>query len=364
VAEFSVGVEEEFHLLEAESGQLYPRAADVLTAADGELAGEVEPELLRTQVETGTPVCATLDDVRAQLSRQRRELAATAAAVGCRIAASGTWPAPVAPVAPTPEKRYEELAAAVGPVAHRPVCGCHVHVQVGDPDMRVAVIRRVRSWLPSLLAVSANSPFWRGADTGYHSYRSQMWMRWPTAGSAPALRSMAEYDELVSALLATGVMRDPAMLYWDIRASQRYDTVEYRVADVCLRVDDAVLVAALARALTRTGVRAEQAGEPCADVRPELLKAAHWRAARDGVSGSLVHPVSGRPAPASEVLARLVGHVRPALEADGAAAFVEHAVAGLLRRGSGATRQRAAFGRDGRIEDVIGLLADETEAPG
>ncbi len=359
----TIGVEEEFHLADAETGRLRPRSAEVLDATHGRLADEVEPELLRTQVETGSPVCATLADLRSQLCRQRRELAGAAAEVGCRLVASGTWPTAGPPVPPTRKRRYEELVEAVGPTAHQPVCGCHVHVQVADPELRIAVVRRVRPWLPSLLALSANSPFWRGADTGYDSYRSQVWTRWPTAGTAPALRSWAEYEGLVAALRATGVLRDKGMVYWDVRPSQRYDTVEFRVADVCLRVSDAVLIAALARGLTRTGVAAEQAGRPGLDMPPEVLRAAHWRAAREGIGGALVHPLTGRPAPAGDVLSRLVGEVRPALEDTGDDAFVDDALSALLRRGTGATAQRAAFARAGRIDDVIDAVAAATSAP-
>ncbi|MEP6696341.1 MAG: glutamate--cysteine ligase [Pseudonocardiales bacterium] len=359
-----MGVEEEFHLLDAESGQLRPRAAEVLSATTGRLAEETEPEILPTQVEIGSPVCTHLTDLHAHLARQRRDLTAAAATAGCRIVATGTWPAKTPPVLPTPQQRYQELVDAVGPTARRPACGCHVHVSVADPDLRVAVIRRVRPWLPVLLAISANSPYLDGSDTGYHSYRSQVWARWPTAGSPPALRSMAEYDEVVSALLATGVLRDKGMLYWDARASQRYDTVEFRVTDVCLRLTDAVLIAGLARGLTRTAVAQERAGQRCDDLRPELLKAAHWQAARNGLGGRLVDPLTGRPAPAAEVVSQFYEHVRPALEVDGDVDLIATGLAELARRGTGAAAQRRAFARAGRISDVIAMLADETAEPG
>ncbi|MDQ6874926.1 MAG: glutamate--cysteine ligase [Actinomycetota bacterium] len=358
---FTVGVEEEFHVLDAATGELRSGAPEVLAALSGGLSDQVEPELLRTQLETGSRVCSSLDDLRTGLLRLRRDLSAAAAKVGCRIAASGTWPAATAQVAPTRTDRYEELAETFGPATHRPVCGCHIHVQVDDPDLRVAAIRRSRPWQPALLALSANSPFWRGMDTGYASYRSQVWARWPTAGAAPALASWTEYDALVTALLATGVLRDKAMLYWDARPSERYDTVEFRVPDVCLRVDDALLLAALARGLTRTSVAAEQAGRRCDDTPAELLRAAHWRAARYGLDGDLVDPLTGRPAPARDVVQGLVEHVRPALEEDGDAEFVDAALAGVLGRGSGVTRQRAAYRARGAVDDVTSMLADETE---
>ena len=362
MTEFTFGAEEEFHVLDAVTGQLRTAAPEVLAELGDRLAGEVDPELLRTQIEIQTPVCETLAELRTHLLRLRGDVATSAARVGCRIAASGTWPGPTQQVPPTDEERYRQIADRFGPTAReQTVCGAHVHVHIGDRDLRMAVIRRVRPWLATLLALSANSPFWRGADTGYSSYRSQVWGRWPTAGPPPALRSAAEYDDLVGALLAAGVMRDEGMLYWDVREARRFHTVEFRVADIGTHVDDTLLLAALARALAQTSVRAEQSSQPCADVRPELVRGAQWRAARYGLAGELVDPATGRPAPAGDVVAQLVGYVRPALEQQGDAVFVDGAVQALLAGGTGAVRQRAAYRRAGRIDDVVRMLADETD---
>ena len=365
MSDFTLGVEEEFHLLDAETGQLHAEASDVLVRVRGDLKDQVEPELLRGQLETQTPVCADLEQIGTELARLRRELVAAARGAGCRIAASGTWPGPTPPMPPTRKHRYEDIVDRFELTAcEQTICGCHVHVHVTDPDLRVAVIRRVRPWLPTLLALSANSPFWRGSDTAYHSYRAQVWGRWPMAGPPPALRSAAEYDELVGALLATEVLRDEAMVYWDIRKSRRFDTVEFRVADACLRVSDTLLGAALARGLTQTSVDAEQAGQGHDDIRPELLRAAHWKAARYGLEAELIDPATGRPAPAGEVVRALVDHVRPALEAHGDADFVDDAVHAVLARGTGSARQRAAYRKAGRIDDVVLMIADETESSG
>ncbi len=361
--EFTIGVEEEFHLVDAETGLLRPHAADVLNATGGRLADEVEPELLRTQIETGSPVCSTLAELRAELGRQRGALSASADAVSCRILASGTWPGPAQHLPATSNERYEDLFATFGPTAQQQaVCGCHIHVAVDDPDLRVAVIRRSRPWLAVLLALSANSPFWGGADTTYASYRSQVWSRWPTAGIPPPLANRAEYDELAEAMLATGVMRDMGMLYWDVRASQRYDTVEFRVADVCLRVDDAVLLAALARGLARAAVTAELAGTVAVDPPAAVLRLAHWQAARHGTRAELIDPTTGRPAAAADVVAALIEMLRPALAESDDEEWVGAAVRELLGRGTGAVRQRDVYHRNGRLDEVIHVLAEETAA--
>ncbi|HEV2088212.1 MAG TPA: glutamate--cysteine ligase [Cryptosporangiaceae bacterium] len=357
----TVGVEEEFHLADPVTGSLRQDAPQVLAVARRRLGDAVDPELLRSQAEIGTAVCATLAQVRAELVRLRRGLADSAAAAGCSLLASGTFPGPVREVAPTEKARYVAMMDLFGQTAREQVlCGCHVHVAVDDPELAVAVLRRSRPWMPVLLALSANSPFWHGQDTNYASYRSQVWSWWPSSGPAPALRSRGEYDALVERLLATGVLRDRAMLYWHVRASERYPTVEFRVADVCLAVDDAVLIAGLCRALTRTCVRDEMRGVPEPDLPVEVLQAATWQAARFGVDGALVDPLYGIPVPAASVVDALLEHVREGLDEFGDAAEVQALAADVLGRGSGARRQRSAYARRGEIGDVVDLLARET----
>ncbi|MGB9376498.1 MAG: glutamate--cysteine ligase [Mycobacteriales bacterium] len=361
MTEFTLGVEEEFHLVDAASGSLRTAAPEVLAALGRREADEVDPELLRTQVEIQTPACAELAEIRSHLGRLRSSLGANAAQVGCRIAASGTWPGQTPPVPPTQEDRYEQIAARFGPTAReQTVCGAHVHVHVADRGLRMAAIRRARPWLATLLAISANSPFWRGADTGYGSYRWQVWSRWPMAGAPPAVQSAEEYDQIVEALLRTGVPRDEGMLYWDIREARRFDTVEFRVADVGARIEDTLLVAALVRALVQTCVEAERESRRCDDTRPELIRVALWRAARFGLTADLIDPVTGSPAPVADVVASLVEHVRTSLEEHGDLAFVRTGVEALLAGGTGAERQRAAFRPAGHMRDVVDLLVSET----
>lgn len=359
----TVGVEEEFHLADLTTGALRPDASQVLAAARRRLGDDVDPELLRSQVEVGTATCTTLTEVRTELVRLRRGLADSAEAAGCALLASGTYPAAVDGVTATDDPRYQAMMELFGPIAGEQVtCGCHVHVAVEDPEAAVTVLRRSRPWLPVLLALSANSPFWQGKDTRYASYRSEVWSRWPTSNPAPALHSHEQYEGLVERLLATGVLRDRGMLYWHARPSERYPTVEFRIADVCLSVDDAVLLAGLCRAITRTCLMAQEQGKPDPDLPPEVLRAATWRSARFGVDGELLDPRSGTPVPAAHAVAALLAHVRPALEESAEVAEVDALVAAVLGRGPGARRQRSAFARRGDIQDVLDVLARETRA--
>jgi carboxylate-amine ligase len=313
-------------------------------------------------IEIGTPVCTGLAAVRRELVRLRREVADAAEAAGCRIAALGTHPtARWEEQEITGRDRYERMAAAYRRLAwDQLICGCHVHVGVADRDLAIAALNRVRPWLAPLLALSGNSPFWESADTGYASYRTELWARWPTAGPPGEFASQAEYDELVEDLLASGTIRDTGMVYFDVRLSRRFETLEVRVADVGLTVDDAVLIGGLARALVRTAAEAAQEERPYRRWRPELVRGAHWRAARWGMTAELVSPVTGLPAPAAEVVGALLRHVTQALDASGDLEEVGALVDQVRRRGTGAERQRAALARRGSFADVLAMAMEAT----
>jgi carboxylate-amine ligase len=201
-------------------------------------------------------------------------------------------------------------------------------------------------------ALSANSPFWSGVDTGYASYRRMLWDRWPASGPFETFGSVETYDRAVETLVTSGVLLDPAMVYLDARLSARYPTVEIRVTDVCLEVDDAVAVAGLCRALVETAAQPWWAGVEPAPARMELLRGAAWRAARSGLTGDLVDVVAGTHVPAPRLVHRLLDHVRAALQQYGDEDAVEQALRRILAGGTGAQTQRAAHRRRGRLADV------------
>lgn len=360
--DLTLGVEEEFQLVEAATGRLQQRAAGVLDEAGEALGESVKPELQRAQVETSTAICVTLPELRAELERLRRELARVADERGLRIAATGTHPlSSLEDHRITPKERYLRMADAFGLVAREQlVCACHVHVGISDRELAIQAMNRSRPWLSPLLALAANSPFWRRVDTGYASYRTQLWSRWPTAGPPGVFASRSEYDAVCSRLIGSGVAFDLGMIYFDIRPSRNFDTLEFRVADVCLSIEEAVMIAGLTRALVRTSAWAALKDEPVEHPRPELLRAAHWTASRYGLERDLVDAHTGRAMPAGDLVRRLVGHVRPALEEYGEDADVIALVEQTLRRGNGAARQRAALKRRGSLEDVVDLIVTET----
>ena len=320
------------------------------------------PELKAQQIELGTRVCQQLSEVAAELRHWRGRADAAARSAGARVAALASAPVPVEPVT-TPGERYERMVEVFGLTAMEQLtCGCHVHVSVADDEEGVAVLDRIRVWLPVLTALTANSPFWLGQDSGYASYRSQAWGRWPSAGPNGPFGSAAAYHRLLADVLATETVLDEGMVYFDARLSATWPTVEIRVADVALDVADAVLLAGLVRGLVETAARQWRAGEPAPDVPAEVLRLAGWRAGRSGLGGDLVDPRTGRPAPAADVLRALVERVRPALADAGDEQLVTEGVADVLRRGSGAVLQRSVYAETGDLAAVVRAAVVATHA--
>jgi carboxylate-amine ligase len=362
VAVRQVGVEEELLLVDPATRTASPEAPRVLRRVGGR-ADEIEPELFRHQIEIQTEPTSSADALGPMLRELRREASSLAAAEGLALAASGTLPTPLEPdLLVTENPRYRAMLDTFGEVAHSGgTCGLHVHVDVGSDEEAVAVLDRIGSWLPVVLALSTNSPFAHGRDTRHASWRAQQWSHWPSSGPTAPFGSLAAYRSLTEALIGTGAARDVGMLYFDARLAERYDTVEVRVADATTDPDDAVLVAALVRGLVATAAASWADGAPVTPRRTELLRAARWRASRYGLAEGLVHPSSWAVEAASDVLDSLVSHVRPALEAAGDLDLVTDGVRRVLA-GTGATRQRAAFERTGSLDGVVDDLIARTAA--
>lgn len=345
----TLGVEEEFLLVDVRTGELAPVAGHLLRSSD-EL---ITNEFLAQMIETRTRPHGGADDLLADLRARRGEVAARAARVGAAPAALSTSPLPARSVV-MPVERYGRIVEEYGALARQHLsCACHVHVSIADDEEGALVLDGLREWLPTLLALSAGSPFAGGEDTGYASYRWQLMARWPTGGPPPRVRSADGYRSFVDALVDTGVILDRAMLYWDARLSDHQPTVEVRVADVCPDVRVTTMLAVLVRALVETAAQGGtgSAERPLAETA--VLRAATWQASRAGLTGDLVDPATGRLAPAGQVVTDLVDHLRPALSDADDVALVERQVQRLLATGGEATRQREVHHRSGRLEDVV-----------
>lgn len=258
-------------------------------------------------------------------------------------------------------KRYEWVGEQFGLTAQEQLtCGCHIHVSVDSDEEGVAVLDRIRPWLPVLTAMSANSPFWQGEDSGYASYRSRVWNRLPSAGPTDLFGSADRYHEQVRAMLDTGVLRDKGMMYFDARLSAAYPTVEVRVADVCLDASTPVLLAALVRGLVETASRAWQDGQPPARINTGLLRLAAWRAGRSGLDGPLIDPRTMRETSPAVAVEALHAHVREALADHGDDERVREGITRLLEHGNGARVQRALLRTEGTLGGMTTRCAEIT----
>jgi carboxylate-amine ligase len=358
----TLGVEEEFLLLDPVTGVNVPIAELVIAALPGDLRQQGRLGLRTSMVEMATSVCVDVAELREQVTRHRLMLGAAASAAGARLVAVGATPVDD-PHRSVPERpRYKDMVQRYGPLALDPaLCGCHVHVGVPDRELAVRVCNRLRVWLPVIQAMTANSPLHAGVDTGHASWRSVQLGRWPGAGPTPHFSSAAEYDDTVAALIASGVMIDEAMVSWYARPSMSYPTVEVRVGDVGPTADDTVLAAALIRALVATMIDDERAGVPVEEVRDCVLAAAHWHAARDGLDATLPDlRLGGVLRPAWELVDELLAVVSPALLRHGDIVLVVAQLIRLRNHGTGAARQRRVHGRTGDITAVLADLGRQT----
>jgi carboxylate-amine ligase len=355
----TLGVEEEFHVVDLKTRRLTARAPELLDV----LSNSYVAELQRCVVEMNSGVVDSLDGLHVDLQSHRRVLVDAAARLGMGVVAAGAVPLSVpAEMHVTETARYRQMLSEYQLLAREQlICGTQVHVGVDDRDVSIAVANRVAPHIPILLALSASSPFWAdGSDTGYSSARTLVWQRWPTTGPVPPVSSAAEYDRLVDDLVASGVIADAGMVYFDVRPALAAPTLELRVCDSCPSVDTIVLIAGLFRALVEREVEALQVGGPAVEVAPPLRRAALWRAARSGLEGELVDINVPSSRPAAEVVTDMVQSLRPQLEAAGDWPMIVELTRQVLVDGTSAARQRRAFRCRGRLTDIVDQLLVET----
>ncbi|MFE9119999.1 glutamate--cysteine ligase [Streptomyces sp. NPDC007172] len=363
----TVGVEEELLLVDpgtgypcALSSEVLARLAKCAATGGGAPKGTFQGELQAQQLEFGTRPQTDREELGAEIMRWRREAARHAADAGAAVAALATSPLPARP-AVNVSRRYQWMEEQFGLTTQEQLtCGCHVHVSVASDEEGVAVVDRIQPWLPVLTALSGNSPYWHGNDTLYSSYRSRVWGRWPMSGPTGVFGSAERYHSQVDDMVTSGVVHDRGMIYFDARLSHRYPTVEIRVADVCLESTTTVLLACLGRALVETAARDWRAGLPPVGHGVQLLRLAAWRAARSGLEGDLLHPLTMRPAPAPTVLRALLDHVQEALEDTGDLGWARRTTAGLLAHGNGALVQRALLAHTGSLGGVVAACVRRT----
>ena len=348
----TLGIEEEYLLLDPSTGLPVHKAAEVeafLRSSPRVTESEVQRELLSCQIETATPVSSTLTEAEEYLLNFRTQLEAGARKAG--VLAAGTASAPrIEEHYPelTNKDRYRDLqASAPGVVGDQFVNGLHVHVSVPDRETGVQALNRIREWLPAVIALSTNSPFWLDRDSGFGSWRVVHYRRWPVQGCAPVFRDAADYERRIQRLVDTGAIIDRGVLTWMARLSDSYPTLEVRAGDAQLRARDSVLLGGIVRGLVSTAVAQARAGVPYSQPDDELLDAAMWQAARDGLTGELVDPVSAGLVPAHRRIAKLLDFIADALAEEGDTAWVQAGIDALWQDGTGAQQQRRAMSEGG-----------------
>lgn len=358
----AMGVEEEYQLVDPNTGGLVPNCRRVMRRMRGELSANIQHELHMSQIEMASPICHSLAEVRQQIGRVRRSLIDAAREAGCALVAAGTNPTGCpADKSVTPKPRYTRMAELYQRLARDlMIFGCHVHISMPDRALGVQVMNHARPWLPLLQALSANSPYWEGEDTGYASYRREMWMQWPMAGPPHPFADIEEHDACVNDLIEAEAIDDATKIYWDLRLPARVPTIEFRVFDVMTTLDEVVAMVGLVRALVMGWTELVGKGVSAPPVRQELLLAAMWRAARFGTEGDLIDPVHHCPARPEQLVEPLLEFAQPALRRTGDEAVVRAGIESILKNGTGAARQRQELRRHGSQSGVVNALIAAT----
>lgn len=367
---FTIGIEEEYLLIDPETRNLAEDPpATILEECRKRVGDQVTPEFLRSQIEVGTKICTTISEAREELGNLRRCIHDVANDHGLAMIAASTHPIADWDLQKHTQKdRYNTLAQSLQTVARRLlICGMHVHVGIEEDDLRIDLMNQVSYFLPHLLALSTSAPFWRGHDTGLKSYRIAVWNELPRTGLPPNFDSYGEYRRLVETLVGTGVIEDATKLWWDVRPSDKFPTLEMRMTDICTRMEDAICIAAYYRCLLRMLWRLRRSNQRWRQYDRFLIAENRWRASRYGIDEGLIDFGKGAIIPFAELLEELIILIREDAEFFDCVAEVEY-VHDILERGTSAHKQVAVW-QESRLagkeeaealRDVVDMLIVET----
>jgi carboxylate-amine ligase len=363
---FTLGVEEEYMLLDPGSFDLVQHVDTVLTAVqDGEFTERIGPELMQSVVEISTPVCRTAGDIDSELRRLRSYVTEIASSKDLRLGSAGTHPFSLFERQRiTARDRYHNLVDQLQYIARRElIFGLHIHVAVDDPEKAIKVTSALLLHLAELLALSANSPFWRGEATGLASSRQMVFAAFPRSGPPPRFRDYADYAEVVGQLEKTGCIADYTHIWWDIRLHPRFGTIEVRVMDAISRVEDTTALAAYVQGLVKHYSEAYEAGHELPSYHRILTTENKWLAARYGLEAPVMDLVTGRRnrVPVAQLVRRALREIEPHARELGSERELE-GIRDILARGNGADRQLRVFNANRDIVEVVSQIADATEA--
>jgi len=361
IPSLNIGIEEEYQIIDPATRELRSYVQRFLEQGQTVLPDQIRPEFLQSQVEAGTRICDNIQEARHELIRMRRSIWELAEREGLWVAAAGTHPFSSWMLQEvSPFGRYPELARFLQDVGRRLlIFGMHVHIGIEDPELLIEVMNQMRYFLPHLLALSTSSPFWLGRDTGLKSYRSVVFESLPRTGIPQQFGSYADYRRYMDTLLTTGSLAEPTHIWWDVRPSEKFPTLEVRIPDMCTRVEETLCLAALVQAIAAKLVQLRQANQSWRIYRKNLLDENKWRAVRYGVKGKLIDFGKGKEATLSVLTEELLALVDDVVDDLGSRAEVEYART-ILSQGASADRQLAVYRETGDFLAVVDRVVEET----
>lgn len=358
---FTLGIEEEFQIVDPVTRDLKSHIEEILDEGKIILRENIKPEMHQSVVEVGTEICETVQDARREVVKLRSTLSRLAHNKGLRIAAAGTHPfARWDAQKITDHARYHEIVEDMQQVARANlIFGLHVHVGMPDREAAIQVMNTARYFLPHLFALSTNSPFWMGSNTGFKSYRIKIFERFPRTGIPDIFESLSDYEDYVKLLMKTHCIDNPKRIWWDIRVHPFFDTIEWRVCDIPMRVDETIALAAMMQAITARLYKLYKQNLGFRMYRSRLLNENRWRAARYGIQSKLIDFGKQEEVPFSSLIDELLDFVDDEIDELGSRKEAEY-VKEILRMGSGADRQIAVWNETKDLNAVVDLIIKET----
>jgi glutamate---cysteine ligase / carboxylate-amine ligase len=362
VPTFTLGIEEEFQVVDPQTRELRSHLAEMFAQGERSMGEQIKREMHQPVVEVGTQVCTDIRQARAEVTKLRTELARLARANGLRIAAAGTHPfTHWSDVPITEHERYARIIYDLQMVARANlIFGLHVHVAVEEPDTRIHIMNAVRYFLPHIFALSVNSPFWCGTNTGWKSYRAKVFERFPRTGLPDYFGSGAEFEDFVRTLVVTGCIDDGKKIWWDVRPHPYFPTLEYRICDVPMRIDETICFAALFQAVTYKLWQLYSRNQGWRLYRRSLISENKQRAARWGIDGKLIDLGKRTEVPTEALLPELLAFIDDVLDDLGSRNEVNY-VYEIVRRRTGADRQLKVYEETKSLPAVVDYIVSETE---
>ncbi|MGA8074419.1 MAG: carboxylate-amine ligase [Candidatus Acidiferrales bacterium] len=358
---FTIGVEEEFQIIDPASGELRSHVSQLMAASSPEVGEQIKPELHQSIVEMGTKICNDVSELRTDIYRMRRELVGAADRAGLHVAAAGTHPfSSWIDQVISPGERYKNIVDELQQLARSLlIFGIHVHVAMPDPTTMIDIMNQVRYFLPHLLALSTSSPFWMGRDTGLKSFRTTIFRRFPRTGVPEDFGSWSEYENYIKLLVDLHCIDNAKKIWWDVRPHPMFGTLEFRICDVPTSAEDSITLAALTQAIVVKLYKLYKMNQGWRLYPRALIEENKWRAVRWGLDGKLIDFGKRAEVPMRDLALEILEFVDDVVDELGSRHEVE-GVHRILRRGTSAERQLQVFKETGSLQAVVRHLVEET----